>query len=376
LTDLTTQTERENLCRRGIGGKIVDTLSRREFLSRALLAGAGAVFVAPASARASAVPQDPDSFDTDPGFLAGQVVDIATSGDLAILDLDSKVRLARLGTDSGVWKLGQWSLQPPSIGDCLYVRGELAADAILYVRRAWANIDSLAGETLEVTSSGATVRSRDDSELHLAVTDETELIVPGVGVRPSLSDLHEGDLVQVIAYHQADEIVATRIFVAPQDFAGTAAAGSVGDAESLQVAATCIRKGLTTWFCCGNVSGCGRCSGSSGPGACTGTGGCRSDRLHMAWPKLGTGCGPFCSNCCLGADFERLACYTSVTVKNPCNNNSVTVRIRDCGPTIRCVDPMTCKSRTKIMFDLTPCAFSAIGNLDAGIIACNATFTC
>jgi hypothetical protein len=47
--------------------------------------------------------------------------------------------------------------------------------------------------------------------------------------------------------------------------------------------------------------------------------------------------------------------------------------VKDCGPTVHCISPKGCNNYTKVKFDLTPCAFSRIGNLDSGTATCHAT---
>jgi hypothetical protein len=114
------------------------------------------------------------------------------------------------------------------------------------------------------------------------------------------------------------------------------------------------RQGNASWFCCGNVSGCGQC-GSSGGGYCSG---CRSDAQHMAWPLVSSCTAP-CVGCCLPGDFPRYGCDTRFYCENACSGWTTIVTIKDCGPNPRCRST-GCQSYDSVRFDLTPCAFSAI----------------
>jgi hypothetical protein len=59
-------------------------------------------------------------------------------------------------------------------------------------------------------------------------------------------------------------------------------------------------------------------------------------------------------------------------IRNPCIGTIVTVRIRDCGPTIRCVSDHCNYNHVK--YDLTPCGFTATGkDLSAGLQGIQAT---
>ena len=65
---------------------------------------------------------------------------------------------------------------------------------------------------------------------------------------------------------------------------------------------------------------------------------------------------------------RSIPCGTDYFVYNPCTGSYVTARVKDCGPTIRCNATSTgCTGRNKVKFDLTPCAFSKIGNLNDGV---------
>jgi hypothetical protein len=95
----------------------------------------------------------------------------------------------------------------------------------------------------------------------------------------------------------------------------------------------------------------------------------------MAWPKLTTGCGPFFGDCSLSSDFPRHACGSCVDIMNPCVGTIVTVRIRDCGPTVHCVSPK-CNGYDHVAYDLTPCAFTALGkSLSDGVQGVQVTTT-
>jgi hypothetical protein len=131
---------------------------------------------------------------------------------------------------------------------------------------------------------------------------------------------------------------------------------------------------LASWFCCGNAWG--PCA-ATGTGAC---GTCHSGNNQCAWPNISDACKNITQPQNCGENPSRFGCGTAITVTVCCTLRSVTVTIADCGPRTKdfcgesklcCYDP----SRPPYFFyagnrliDLTPAAFSALANLDAGII--------
>jgi hypothetical protein len=316
----------------------MSSVSRRKFLGEALLAGAGATLLRPFGPGENALAGTGDGEESavDPNFVAGQVV--GADGDrIFVRNADDEVREVELTSSSGVWKRAQWNAEPVSVDDCIYVRGELDGNGVLVADRLWANIASFSGEVHDARRTSLTLQMPSGERRNTRVIGRTEVEDRRGGFeRGSASHLRPGDVVQVVEFNEPgnQDYTASRVLL----MSGDASTTVVDDEDIVEIdfaTNQCTYKGLTTWFCCGNVGGCGRCgSTSSSGGAC---GDCRSDRNHMAWPKLGTGCGPFCGNCCIPSDFPRLPCDRSVTVKNPCNGKSQSVRIKDCGPTIHCV---------------------------------------
>ncbi len=141
--------------------------------------------------------------------------------------------------------------------------------------------------------------------------------------------------------------------------------------EDLVVDSTTFLR-MGTWYCCHGQGACGSGSGSClpGDGAC---GVCRSDRLQTAYPRLSTTNCEHCAglDCCLA--LPQRACGASASIVNPCNSNSVNVRIQDCIGSAGTHAAVGCKDRHCRVLDLTPCAFSALANLSAGIINMNIT---
>lgn len=346
----------------------MDRLSRRSFLGRALLAGAGASFFHPHEVLASssfAGPLGSLDPDYDPGFIAGTII-ASSGGVLTILDDDDLVRQARLTSTSQTWKAGIWDVSPPSVGDCTYVRGAPSLDGSIDVERLWANIQSITTEVIAVATDSFTIRLSNGLEKTVLVTPLTEVETPtGDWITGSVTTLTSGQTIQLIGFTDSQEgqLTATKVFVfldAP-----------IPDGEEPAVSSVTFLK-LGTWYCCHGAHACGS-SGMclSGDGAC---GVCRSSRRQTAYPRLSTTNCEQCGSaaCCL--ELPRRACGASATILNPCNNRSVNVRIQDCiGSTDANHPAVGCRNRHCRVLDLTPCAFSEIGNLDAGVLNMNIT---
>lgn len=233
-----------------------------------------------------------------------------------------------------------------TVGDSIYARGELDAAGVLEVDRLWANIVSLKG-TVAGARASELVLSLDQSgvEQRLKVARDAPVSNPNrsetVG---DTSALVPGTGVVVIAFSDPSSgtLTATKVFSEATPPAQAVATGPFRES------------GLASFFECGPPQA-----------ACRG---CSSRRLHCAWPKLTTGCGPFSSNCSVRSVFPRLPCGYRLSVQNPCNGKIVGVRVRDCGPTTRCVKPHGCRRFRKVILDLTPAAFTRIGNLNAGFV--------
>lgn len=97
--------------------------TRRDFLGKALLAGAGVALVGSDNllgtdlrADSAIVLED----EPDPGFVAGVVVGVGeTPAEYVVLDADKNPRTLSLGSLSSVWKQGRWNSTPLGVGDCL-----------------------------------------------------------------------------------------------------------------------------------------------------------------------------------------------------------------------------------------------------------------
>lgn len=355
-------------------------LTRRQFLTRALLAGAG-TSLAYAPNIISPPKVSAEDSDVDPGFIAGTVQ--AISGNtLTVLDVDEQVQTAQLDTSSRIWKKGNWDSLPLTVGDCTYLRGTPGAGGVL-IERAWVDIYNLSGG-LETTvpELGDFIQGVPNLNLRLdngyvepvVVTPDTQIQVSNERGNGDLSALAPHARIQMIAYGPSGPgpLTATLIMVSP-------GAETPSDTES--VADGPIRRGLASWYCCGGKTACGAkcckcepprcCPPLSGGGSC---GTCRTNRKQMAWPKLAnTDCQLCEGECCdfLGTAF----CGDNATVTNPCNGKSIAnVKVADCGPGAHTADPVGCRRRSCRITDLTACTFSAIGDLDAGIINVNVQF--
>ncbi|AXE82231.1 MULTISPECIES: RlpA-like double-psi beta-barrel domain-containing protein [Streptomyces] len=127
---------------------------------------------------------------------------------------------------------------------------------------------------------------------------------------------------------------------------------------------TSLWAGETSWFCCGNAWG--PCS-SAGGGAC---GNCQSSAHHGAWPNASQACWNITRPDLCGENIPRRGCGAVMNVKHQCSGATVCITITDCGPRTKdwCGEATCCNGtcRTNRVLDLTPAAFSAIGNLSSG----------
>jgi hypothetical protein len=129
---------------------------------------------------------------------------------------------------------------------------------------------------------------------------------------------------------------------------------------------TYLWRGKCTWFCCGG--GWGPC-GSTGTGAC---GTCQSSQNKGAWPNLSSACWNITRPDLCGENMPRRTCGDTMRVQHQCTGASVCITLADCGPRTKsfCGESTCCggECRTNRIIDLTPAAFSAIGNLSSGAV--------
>jgi hypothetical protein len=352
------------------GVPTMSTLTRRQLLASAILAGAGATVVGELGrfdpARADTAP------DVDPNFLLGQVVSYDSStGVLQVADLDSNVRTAQLTSSSQVWKQGQWNSEPLAVNDCVMSRGTLTGQNTLEIGQLWVDIRNFRGQLTSVDSSSVTVSLPSGGSVTATVTSQTQVSVAGQTNTGTTQGLAPGQYVNVVGY--GDPSSATEIatlIIGPTADSGLDTDPTVSSGTDCT---TTTYKHSASWFWCGNVSSaCGTDCAGSGNGAC---GDCRADKLHMAWPNLiTTNCNVTCGcggNCC--RTIHGLYCGATVHLHNPCRDTSVTAYVKDCGPCVHCVAP-PCDNYAAVTFDLTPCTFTALGApLSQGVQACSAT---
>ena len=124
--------------------------------------------------------------------------------------------------------------------------------------------------------------------------------------------------------------------------------------------------GETSWFCCG--AAWGPC-GSTGKGAC---GTCNSGSRQCAWPNASDACFNITRPDQCGENLLRRTCGHTFFVRNLCGTTEIAVSIADCGPHTNfwCGERACCggSCASNRILDLTPSAFSAIGNLSSGKI--------
>ncbi len=326
------------LPRRGV--HVTSTLTRRELLGSAILAGAGATVVQELArfdpAKAATNP------DVDPNFLMGQVVQYDSgTGVFQVVDLDLQVRPAQLTSASQVWKQGLWNSAPLALNDCVMSRGTLNSQNTLLIGQLWVDIRNFRGQLTSVSSSSVTLTQGSGSSTSSAssitavVNSQTQVNVAGQTVTGTTQGLAPGQYVNVIGYGEpsAGTLVATLIIGPAADLGSDPAPVVSGTGADCTFT---TYKHLATWFCCGNVS---------------------------------SACGANCS----GSGIGKLSCGHSVQVGNPCLNNFVFATVHDCGPCVHCRSPFGCDNRSSITFDLTPCLFTKIGGtLSSGIQTCDA----
>lgn len=132
------------------------------------------------------------------------------------------------------------------------------------------------------------------------------------------------------------------------------------------------RKGLASWFCCGNAWG--PCGPVQSRGAC---GTCHSGRNQHAWPYQSNPRDP---DACFritrpdrcGKDLAPRPCGFRHRTVNICNGRSITTAIADCGPQtdLFCNERLCCRGlcRTARIIDFTPAAYSQLASLSSGVI--------
>lgn len=363
----------------------MDAVTRREFLTRTLVAGAGATLLS--TLTDSEARSSDDNDDVDPGFIAGQVLKISPNGQVIAVDREDRIHLMQLRSSTRIWKRGLWDQVRLQVGDCVYARGTLAPSGILAVDTVWVSIASLSGAVARVSPDRVDLEFVDSARRTVVISDFTVIsVAPGHVEQGTAHSLAVGDSVYLVGFADASgEFVATRVFKNVPDITPsteeTVVETTISEIGNL-AQCTDTWKGLASFFCCGTAaSGCGySCPCSSRdpcPPWCQNYN-CQSDRLHMAWQKVDEGsrsCRAPC-DCNCPSSLAILACGTTVTVTNPCRNMSTSASIRDCGPTQRCVSPQGCHGRTTVKFDLTPCTFTAIGgNLADGFVECNVSYT-
>src|SRR5436190_6278178 len=129
--------------------------------------------------------------------------------------------------------------------------------------------------------------------------------------------------------------------------------------------------GEMSWFCCGNAWGpCG----STGHGAC---GTCNSGSMQCAWPNVSDACFNITRPDQCGVSLLRRYCGHVFYVRNLCRTTEYAVKIADCGPHTNywcgerrcCSDSSGTHCAYNRILDLTPAAYSKIGDLSTGIMA-------
>lgn len=360
--------------------------TRREMLGKALLAGAGASVLGPTFESAVAATFADDAEKPDPHFLGGQVASLRSSGALTVMDADGRSRGARLSAESQTWKRGTWGADELEPGDCVYATGALGSDGVFGIDRVWVAIETF-GARLRGVDASRLILDRDGRQVEARIIDQTEVRRGVQRLSNPSKAFRSGDVIDVVGFYERETgaFTASRIWLS--DAKASAAPGHdelhpvVGEPiespDETLVLCPYTWRGLATFFCCGNVSGCGYSCGSSGQGYCYPSQTCRSYNHQMAWQYVwqsgANPCQASCQSCCSSV-FDIVECGTVGHLWNPCQSLSDNATIVDCGPNMRCTSAFGCLSRSTIMFDLTPCAFAAIGgSFSSGMVTCDTT---
>jgi hypothetical protein len=365
----------------------VDLQTRRQFLGRALVAGAGTTLFyrldLGGESRSEAAAAT--ALDSDPGFLMGRVV--SGSGDIfSLVDQDSHLRAVHLGAQSHVWKQGLWDESGLAVDDCLYARGEVDADGVFVVDKLWVAIHNFASQVVAPDSRRPTLLLPTGDTRPVPLIDRTEIVLPnGRTTRGDASPLRRGQHLQVIGFGSDPldgNFTASRIIAASSSGSSNGGPDAVDPAEVSSAPicggspdATCAYTylGVTSWMCC-KVNACGSggfstCNPVPNQDACCGA--CDTSKHQIAWPNItncgGNTCNFACCSCC--ASLPKLSCGFSVSCYQPCTGKGITAPISDCGPCVRCVGATGCKGYDHVKFDLTACAFTYLGgNLNTGLM--------
>lgn len=327
--------------------------SRRQFLQRAVVVGAGSAVFPAALTGASAKAASGGTALTDPGFVTGRVAAVSGSS-IAVIDGSGVQQRLRLGSQSQVWKNGAFNQSPLAVGDRVDARGGPDGNAVLAVDRLWANIENVRGVVTRAGSNALSLaRERGKGQIAVSI-DPTAVVHTSSGsiAQGTAQGLSVGDDLIAIGYSDPSSGALTLTLIFASQASPAPFSTEPPTVQNVGPNFTIRHRGVTSFFDC-PPSACGTCS---------------SGNLQCAWPKLTTGCGPFNGNCSLDPSFERHSCGVHIPVMNACTGASITVTIADCGPTIRCVPPVACNGYTKVFLDLTRAAFSAIGNLNAGLL--------
>jgi len=214
---------------------------------------------------------------------------VGDDGSLGILDDTDSLRRVLRHNQTRAWKASEYNVVEPAAGDCVYARGTLDDERQLVLDTLWANIAKLEGGLLDINSRAKRIRlakkgraGKPQGEVDITVKDDT--IVRGDDGRETFGNvdkLKKKSDVVLIAY--SDPV--TRTFTAHRVEAHEAfGAGQVSPEPSARAASRdglsrkptaeasthfpIARRGNASFFCCGNVSGCGYSCGSSSGGYC------------------------------------------------------------------------------------------------------------
>lgn len=289
----------------------------------------------------------PDTFTTFEGTIAGLLpghVDLAVAG---------RVHRLTATRSSTFWRGGEVAMDRLRTGDALLI--SLAPDWT--IGRGWANLARSHGTVSRPTGSGYVIEAGDlrpAGHLVVGVNDGTRY---GSADHMQSGQLHRnrpsivpGTHVDVIGLRTDHGIVATTLLYSDPRLA---AVHTATPSAAPKAAGDPTFKGYATWFDC--PDGAGRC------GTCN-----TSKNNQAAWPALDANCGfcgSTCCNCSSGCKNQTfLSCGSSFTL-GPCNRQSATIQVSDCGPTQNLgLCGTTCNipgcSGTGVVVDLTKPTFA------------------
>lgn len=350
------------------------SLSRREFLQRAAVTGAGVAVLRSPDAYGAAPPARAAEIGVPaPGFAAAQVVQTAGSALIAV-DSSGDRQTIRLSPGARVWKQGLINTVPLAVGDSFYASGDRDGYGVLDASHIWVAIVNAMGPVEAVSGQQLTFTPAWGLGSVQATPSPRGTIIHDHNAIYKVSDfslLAGASYVYLVGYYSQEppwSIVATRIYTA------TTAATDASPSPNLTVVGSqspdvvmCPKNYniLASVECCGGDRPPGYPSSYpclSGTGLC---GTCSSGVYGIAWPNACTTSGA-CDD--YVPSLPYVPCGYVLDVYGICSGKSLSVPVVDADPNPRpATSNLGCAGLTNADVCLTVSAFTALGGgLDYG----------